>query len=294
MQISKLYIENFRLFDEIRFIPSNKINIITGPNGSGKSSLIESIFLLARNRSFRTSNHTSLINNGAAELILSANLKKDSGQKVQIGLKKSKKHTELYISGQKQKRVSDQARMIPVSIITANTQRLITDGPKNRRKFIDWSVFHVEHNYSDLVNSYNKILLQRNAALRTGQSEYRIWDNQLVNFGERIHQSRSRYFSLFQEEYSNLVKNIDLLSEINIKYIKGWNDKQELYEAIINRDDKLLGYTYLGPHRADLGFFIGNHPINDYLSNGQLKIFAIYLILTQLRLVQNIIKENPV
>jgi DNA replication and repair protein RecF len=294
LHIEQLNLNNFRLFEAVQFFPADKINLITGPNGSGKTSLIESIFMLARNRSFRTNNNTILINRNAQELIVSAQLKNDSDQTFKIGLKKSPTFTELHIAGKRQKRLSIQARFLPLGIITANTQRLITDGPKSRRKFLNWGVFHVEHQYADLMSHYKRILIQRNTAIRLGIENYRIWDPQLVRFGLEIHRLREKYLVLFQQVYNELVGKFDPLKEIEIKYKQGWNQKTGLFEAIADRDDLEIKYTYAGPHRADIGFYIGNKLASDILSNGQLKLLTILLILTQMRLIKLLIGERPI
>jgi DNA replication and repair protein RecF len=294
LHINNIKIQNLRLFRELLFNPSNHINLITGPNGAGKTSLLESIYLLARNRSFRTNNITSLINRSAEEFIITALLTKDSGESLKIGLKKSSTTTDLHIAGQKQKRVTDQARKIPLTIVTANSQKLITEGPDNRRKFLNWGVFHVEHIYSDTMAKYNKVLFQRNSALRRQDSSYRIWDRQFIKYSNQLDQFRSNYLRNFKQQFQLFVDEYQEFKEIDIRYKRGWNQNIELEKELINRDDKILRYTYFGPHRADIGIYINNLRASEILSNGQLKLLTILLILTQLIIVKKITQETPV
>jgi DNA replication and repair protein RecF len=294
LRIDHLQVQNLRIFKSISFKPTKKINLISGPNGAGKTSLLEAIYLLARNRSFRTNNYASLINSHDKELIISATLVNDSGKGFQIGLKKSTNNTELHIAGEKQKRLSDQARMIPMSIITTSSNKLITEGPKNRRKFLNWGVFHVEPKYADLMSKYNKILLQRNNALRNQQKSYRAWDSQLIYYGKEIDTLRKKYLHYYQIEFARLAENFETLPGIQIRYTQGWNQNLEFSDALKDRDDLDLKYTYSGPHRADIGFYVDSVKASEYLSNGQIKILSILLILSQLKLVKKITRETPI
>jgi Recombinational DNA repair ATPase (RecF pathway) len=55
MPISKVYLENFRLFKKKDLNLSENKVFIQGINGSGKTSILESIELLMNGRSFKTS-----------------------------------------------------------------------------------------------------------------------------------------------------------------------------------------------------------------------------------------------
>ena len=44
---------------------------------------------------------------------------------------------------------------------------LLTDGPKHRRAFIDWGVFHVEPAFFDAWGRFKRLNKQRNALLKT-------------------------------------------------------------------------------------------------------------------------------
>jgi len=184
--------------------------------------------------------------------------------------------------------------MIPIGIITAHSQKLLTEAPSVRRKFLNWGVFHVEQNYAQLINNYNKVLSQRNTALRRSQKNYRIWDKQLIHIGLTIHQVRKRYLQHLISNIFELIQNIDEFSHIEIKYKKGWNDDKSLMEEIQERNDEVIKYTYAGPHRADLDICIDEKPIESFLSSGQLKMFSIILILAQLKTLRKINRETPI
>ena len=63
MRLNSLNLQNFRNYNqlELNFSDSNNINLFIGNNAQGKTNIIESIFLLALAKSFRTKKYESLI-----------------------------------------------------------------------------------------------------------------------------------------------------------------------------------------------------------------------------------------
>jgi DNA replication and repair protein RecF len=62
-----------------------------------------------------------------------------------------------------------------------------------RRKYLDWGMFHVEHEFLAVWRRYSRALKQRNAALRGGQpASTRFLDAILAEQGARLTALRSR------------------------------------------------------------------------------------------------------
>src|SRR6202167_5503441 len=70
MPLAELALENLRCIQRAELVLAPGINLIRGPNASGKTSLLESIFLLGRGRSFRTRNSERLIRHGRDRLVV--------------------------------------------------------------------------------------------------------------------------------------------------------------------------------------------------------------------------------
>ena len=64
MYISKIYLKNFRNYDEQTILLNEKVNIIYGKNAQGKTNLMESIFICSTGRSHRTTKDFELIKEG--------------------------------------------------------------------------------------------------------------------------------------------------------------------------------------------------------------------------------------
>ena len=61
MKLNKLYLKDFRSYDQSVFEFSDGVNVICGANGLGKTNLLESIYLLSGTRSWRAVKNNELI-----------------------------------------------------------------------------------------------------------------------------------------------------------------------------------------------------------------------------------------
>ena len=68
MTLTSLAVRDLRCIEQADLDVGPTLNLIRGGNGSGKTSLLESIFLLGRGRSFRTRNTEHLIRHGQERL----------------------------------------------------------------------------------------------------------------------------------------------------------------------------------------------------------------------------------
>ena len=94
MFLKKIVVNNVRNIKEAVLEPEENINLIVGENGSGKTSLLESIDILSRGRSFRS--------NKIAEVQRSENSKKGNFDfRGDFGSHKGKDVNSIYILGLK-------------------------------------------------------------------------------------------------------------------------------------------------------------------------------------------------
>ena len=60
------------------------------------------------------------------------------------------------------------AAALPLQVIDPDVHNLVSGGPDERRRFLDWLAFHVEPEYLALWRQFRRALKQRNAALKAG------------------------------------------------------------------------------------------------------------------------------
>lgn len=283
MPLCRLEIERFRCLSSANLEFAPTCNLITGANGSGKTSLLEAIFFLGSGRSFRSVGNDVLVQSSYEDFVIVGAVQDDFDSEVNMGINWSPSERQLRVSGREVNSFSEFALRFPVQAIDPDVHKLIEDGPKRRRQFIDWGVFHVEHSFKDTWRRYNRALKQRNSTLSSkASSRADIWNGELANQGTLIDQCRRRYL----ESLTPFIKKVGLSllqDEVTIEYFQGWKRNLTFIEALqeSQQSDLKRGVTTVGPHRADMLLKIGGETAKEKISRGQQKMLACTLILAQ-------------
>ena len=284
MYLRQLQITNFRNLKAIELEPVAGVNLITGKNASGKTSLLEAIYYISHVRSFRSQQVADLINRDASYLQLVAKIQHDQGE-MPVGIRRSKARMQIRSNQQPVKRVADLAARFPVLAIHPDSYRLITGSPAERRQYLDWGVFHVEHGFFDIWQRYRKALAQRNAALRQKQAQKLcvLWDSEIEASANQIDSLRQRYFDKLVPYFKKLVTRFFTHQELEIEYKRGWSQEKLLSELLVQHFDKdrKQGFTYYGPHRAELVIRVQGQSAQTGISRGQQKLLVALLRLAQ-------------
>lgn len=294
MKLERLDVSQLRVINHVSIQPGSQFNLIVGPNGSGKTSLLESIYLLAFGRSFRTHLGKRLITDSMDFLSVYAEL----DNQVALGLMKTKDgRTKIKVSNNIVSSIAELATHLPLHVITPDSYKLLDGGPKFRRQFLDWGVFHVKHSFIESWRRYQQALRQRNHALRQQQpfNLVQIWDEELVECANYVSQCRQEYFDIFVSVFDEILQKLGGKA-VSISLYPGWNRKKTYTEALKNaiKQDYSLGYSQFGPHRADLRIMCGSMPAVDILSRGQQKIVVIALCLAQAQVHSLLLKKSGV
>ena len=192
MSLDSLGIEDFRCVERAELQLDGRCNVISGENASGKTSLLEAIFVLGRGRSFRTAKADTLIRNGTGAFQLTARVRGD-GTARPLGLRFSRDGIEARYSGRPVAGLAELATVLPVQAIDPEVHRLIEGGPQERRRFVDWGVFHVEPSFVDHWRRYQRALRQRNE--RHHSSESNSGQHQRTQAGTRAENPRHKEHS---------------------------------------------------------------------------------------------------
>lgn len=281
-------ISQFRIIEHAALAPSSGLTIIVGANASGKTSLLEAINLAFTGRSFRTSRLDQLISQNHKSFQLVAQFLDENQHSHMLGCERKDKKLRIRYDGHTISALSQLTANIPVHLIQPETHHLLEQGPKFRRQFIDWGVFHVEPDYLPLWKSYHRILRQRNSLLRRGAptAQVQAWDIPLVEQALDLHQSRQRYLNQLCTQFIQTCTAI-MDQEPTIQYYPGWDQSLPLMEILKNtiKIDQEHGFTQIGCHRADLILRAEGRAPQQYYSRGQQKLLisalriAHYLVL---------------
>jgi len=286
MHLMHLQIQGFRNLINTEFQPANGVNLIFGENASGKTSLLESIYYLSHIRSFRSQHVTDLINNKSDHLELSARIANGVSE-MPIGIRRSKNKLDVRMNREPVRRVIDIATQFPVLAIHPDSYRLIAGGSSQRRQYLDWGVFHVEHGFFDGWRRYKRALSQRNAALKSKQNDAycAMWNTELQETATRIDMLRKTYLSDLRPYVAALIDEFFPAQKVDVEYKRGWNEETELRELLVRdlKKDRFRGFTQYGPHRADLVLEVDGQSAQNGISRGQQKLLIALLRLAQAR-----------
>lgn len=318
MAISRLALSNFRNLSsaDLRFHP--RLNLIQGENGAGKTSLLEALGFVCLGRSFRTHKSSPVIQHEKASFELFAEVHGDA-QRDRIGISKSRNgSSKIKINGSASGRLTDLAKITPLKTLDHQAFALLEGGPNERRRYLDWLLFHVKHNYSVIWNQGNRCLKQRNALLKEkhkDKPQIEHWTRQFVSLSNQIDEERKSVLSRFMHDFNRYkfdiardiengtrisngvevedcsrgkIENSDINSNISFDFFSGWPVNERLEDVLVrnyNQDCK-QGFTSKGFHKADLRFRTANKPVEDTFSRGQIKRFVAALTLAQIDFLQ--------
>lgn len=284
MPLERLKIQHLRNIHQATLQPSAGLNLIIGPNASGKTSLLEAIALICQGRSFRTSRIDQLVAHDEQGFTLVGVISEDS-QRHTLGLSREEKKTRVKLDGHVLTRTTDMINILPIHVITPESHEILDLGPKMRREYLDWGVFHVKPHYLAVWQRYHRILRQRNQVLRQGGTVQAIqaWDGPLLAEAQQLNAMREAYLSALSPVLTQLGQQLlDCIVEFD--YRPGWSNSVESYADQLKRDlekDRERGFTQSGPHRADISLRAEGRGIKQVFSRGQQKLLICAMYLAQ-------------
>ena len=291
MSISQLSLTNFRNLKSTTLDLHPAVNFITGNNGSGKTGLLESIQVLCEACSFRTHQLKQCIAHGQSSFLLFGRF---DGYKA--GLAKSHDKLEIKIDGEAIRRRSILVSRTPIHIVNVDSFNLVSGSPEQRRKYIDWCLFHVEHTYTEHWVQFKHALKQRNRLLKTRKDLNLLdyWNEYLVNPSLIINRLRKNYTELIAEQLLEQLPGLLEGMEVTLNYIQGWPAESDLKQCLEDAREKDIkaGYTSYGIHRDNLQIMVDGFPATQILSRGQLKRLCLALIIANLQIVRHKTGKN--
>lgn len=297
MLLQSVKISHVRNIQQLSIELGPRFNVFYGENAAGKTSILEAIYLLSTGKSFRSHQIRKIISYDADEITVFAKIKDNKEQQTNLGLRKTTQGYEIRINGDKTKNLSELASRLPILVTTQDSHKLIDSSPQWRRQFLDWGLFHVEHDFFTIWKNYRKLLKQRNSALQHSRppEEIKIWDQSLGEYGQQYDQLRQHFISEFSPYFIEFSRYLLGKNEYNIEYSRGWPkglSYQENLDKTFDRD-YLHKRTEYGPHRADIHLYINSKHTRDSASRGQQKLLVYALNLALIAYLEDKTGSKP-
>lgn len=301
MNIENLKLENFRNLktQTINFSPG--LNVLCGRNAQGKTNTLEAIYISTIGRSPRTRKDSEMIafGNGNLSVVLTFS-HKDVSHSVRTNIKGINKN--IFVDETKLDKISDVIGNFGSVYFNPETLDLIQGGPTNRRRFLDIINCQLSKSYLKNLQSFQHILEQRNALLKTDgdtKKQIFVWDEQLTKFGTLVYYARKAFCAKLLKEAKKIHSFLAPNEDFNLDYISLLEneDTENCYQKSLQESyekDKLLGYTTFGIQNDDFVVKINGKDVRRTGSQGQQRTAALSLKLAELEILKEEYGDYPV
>ena len=288
MRLQSVQIRGLRCIDDTVVEVAPQGVWLLGPNGAGKTSVLEALCLLGFGRSFRGRVSDGLIQRGQTAVEVVATWQDAAERRHVSGLRHEGSQWEARLDGMGVASLSQLAAPFPVLCFHPDSATVVVGPAEERRRTLDWLAFHVEPRFAEWARRFNRALKQRNALLRSSapNGEFVPWEREMSAMATSMTSARSAAIEVWAPAldavWPHLVGNAARRPMLTLR--PGWRSDDAVLEdlLLLSRDrDRELGYTTVGPQRADLALGSPFDVDSAQLSRGQAKVVALALMLAQ-------------
>lgn len=309
MFLTALSLRQFRSYDRLELALSPHLNVFAGPNGSGKSNLLEAVAVLATGQSHRGADTKHLMQWEKDGFAMRGEFRGEAELSIEIKQRKGRAR-QVLVDERPQKRLRDWVGRIPLVSFSPDDLHMVKGDPAARRRVLNVALCQVDPDYLDTLARYNKVLAERNAALRQVQegeqppSILEPWDAALLKDGAFLTLQRRNFLGKFEprvrkrhsalssgrESVGLAYKPSFLLAEGPAEAIADANRRRL---ADLREGELAMGSTLIGPHRDDMELTLNNSPARAYASQGQQRTLALSVKLAELDFLTDTLARRP-
>jgi DNA replication and repair protein RecF len=283
--VRQLAVSDFRNIREARVELHPGLNVFTGRNAQGKTSLLEAVGVVARGRSFRTERAPALIRRGTAAL--RARAQAGDGcrfAELEVGIAHDRR--QFRIDGQTVAPREYQGRL-EVVVYSTDRLRVVRGTMRDRRQFLDRSASALSPAYRTVLREYERVLAQRNTALRAAARDLPVWTERLVALGADLRLRRTRYAARLASALgqgfrpAGEVYDVRLAPAVAESVAEARSALAEEVQDCRVRE-RLAGWTLAGPHRDGVHLTVDGRDAAAEASSGQVRSLLLALALAVL------------
>jgi len=297
--LARLNVDTFRNLASQTVSLAPGVNLVVGANGQGKTNLLEAIYLLAYQTSFRSAVAEPLVAVGCDAATVGGEVVA-GGATLRLRLTVALRGRRRFDLDGTAATAAEGLAACPVILFAPTDLGAIRGGGGERRALLDRAAAVHEPSAVAVMRRYRHCLLQRNqllrraAAGRVDEQEHLTWEHALAAAGAALHAVRARYVAAWAPAAAAILAQISRFpAPLSIRYTGappagslGEEPTQALAAALAQRraHDLRLGITSIGPHRDDLLLALGDLDCRRFASQGQARAVAIALRIGQVTL----------
>lgn len=287
MHLRRLWLADFRSYQEVDVSFDPGLTAVLGPNGQGKTNLLEAIAYLATLSSFRGAPGEALVRVGAERAIVRAEAEREGRDLLLEAEIVANGRNRTQLNRQPLRRSRDLLGALRVTVFSPDDLSLVKGGPGERRTFLDDALVTLHQRHDQERSDLDRILRQRGALLKQAggrltpeiETTLDVFDSKLVTAGEAMARSRRDLVGalapVLSASYAAVARNP---APVVARYEPAWmSDGLATALAASRRDDLRRGVSTVGPHRDDLELSLDGLPARTHASQGEQRSLALAL-----------------
>jgi len=311
VRVLRLAVRDFRSWPLADIEPHSGVNLLLGRNGVGKSNLLEAIHLGCLGHSPRTRREVELIRWGTTHFDLRLEGTRGAEPVALAARCRADGRKETRVNGETGRLFSKLIGHLAVVGLSPDDMDLVRGGPQVRRSFLDELLCQLDPSAMDELRTLNRILKQRQAALRDPEAfdgDVRaVLDDQMVDAALPVLRRRLDLTEQLRPRVRGLYLHLSGREEADLFYRGSYGeevgpkwDDASLRELLLRRRQHLrnaesaAGSCLWGPQRDDLALMISAQVARTTASQGQARSLAIALRLGAAGLLEEVRGTSPI
>ncbi len=352
MLLERLTLDHYRNYTRLEARFGEGVIVLQGANAQGKTNLLEAIYLLATTRSARTRTDADLITWGPPDPFsptafarIAAHVTRDrgpvdveiliqdvsgasgadralaagrgsasgsGGRKVAVPIGAGQSARKRFKVNGVPRRAGEVLGQVNAVLFAPADVAIVDGSPSARRRYLDVILCQTHPSYYRALQSYNKVLVQRNSLLRGIRDRVQppetlaFWDGKLVEYGATVVVQRAEALAYLADAAATQYERVTggrerlevaYLSSIPLEGAAATMGVRETFETELaaQRAREIgAGVSLAGPHRDDIGLAVGGVDVTQFGSRGQQRSVALALKLAELAYIRRETGEWPI
>lgn len=302
MPVARLSLTDFRSYADALIAPGPGFVVLTGENGAGKTNVLEAVSLLSPGRGLRGATLTEMARkSGPGGFAVAARLSQGAfgtNDFVDFGTgttPAAPERRQVRINGAPASATS-LSEWLSVLWLTPAMDRLFTESPGGRRRFLDRLVLALHPGHAIHAARYEAAMRARNKLLADERADA-DWlialEARMVEHGLALAEARAATVAALGERLVAAQEGPFARAGLALE---GWTGGDLANDLACGRGrDAAAGRTLSGPHRTDLAVtHLGKNQPAALCSTGEQKALLLGLVLAHAALVAERAGRRPI